>query len=562
MDAEKLYLNDFNEVFNEKKESLKVFLNNTKELSLKEILVDYFEIIKKAKNPNYKTEKYLELNNNELLSFLLTDDFLEFVYNNLNKDVEVLSVPMEFINKYPNFNEKFNNIKKLDINSTIHNNELDNLDNINIKDISAKSLFIITNNKEKPFDKIYISMSTFHELINKNSVIHTNDEIMERQKILVNATTNNINDNRLKEFISKYFSDDAGLRIAEDGKTLISYDKDFGFTLDISIGIDNIITWVNLISNLGISNNKITVNCENKTYDNIDKLKQINNLSIKYSTYSASVDEFITMRENFDYYINLINNSGLTEAEKVMYVYDIVKWFSYNESEDKTESRALHEIFKTGHIVCVGYAAFMEELLIELGIPSYKLSVSVPLSDGTIAGHARNLVEVNDDHYGIHGMYAFDPTWDSATDYLVQDKNTGNVGYARKNPETGELDESLEIIKEVDPTSRYGHSFVPKDQYLEVFAGESLPTIYNSEVRSTEDGRSITEFISSATIPRDTRLRLILNTRLKEGYSKEQVEELYKELTETNEILKKYNGKINEEEKNREEIEEQAAVLK
>ena len=109
-----------------------------------------------------------------------------------------------------------------------------------------------------------------------------------------------------------------------------------------------------------------------------------------------------------------IKKLGLSPMETIMYVYDQVRNRVYtleNENESHFKSRDLSEVMFGDKIVCAGYANVFHALLHYIGIEN--LVVHLMEKDNPQSGHARNVIYVKDDKYDIHGVYYFDPTWDS-----------------------------------------------------------------------------------------------------------------------------------------------------
>ena len=105
---------------------------------------------------------------------------------------------------------------------------------------------------------------------------------------------------------------------------------------------------------------------------------------------------------------------GLSPMETIMYVYDQVRNRVYtfeNEDESCFKSRDLSEVMFGDKIVCAGYANLFNGLLHYIGIENFV--VNLIDEDNPQIGHARNVIYVKDDKYGIDGVYYFDPTWDS-----------------------------------------------------------------------------------------------------------------------------------------------------
>ena len=102
-----------------------------------------------------------------------------------------------------------------------------------------------------------------------------------------------------------------------------------------------------------------------------------------------------------------INKLNLTDMEKAMYAYDLVKKRIYKESSEDTRlSRSTDKVLDGDYIVCVGYARIFNALLSFLNIDSQIVFSSKEK-------HARSLAYIDDKKYGITGFFVFDPTWDS-----------------------------------------------------------------------------------------------------------------------------------------------------
>lgn len=121
----------------------------------------------------------------------------------------------------------------------------------------------------------------------------------------------------------------------------------------------------------------------------------------------------------------------LSPFEKFIYAYNVTKRYKeYKENPDnKDMSRNLYEILQNEYMVCVGFARMLEDLCSKLGIKTQDYGVSVDISYENIidesivpeaeeivaerAGHARLMVYLKDEKYGLDGYYISDPTWDN-----------------------------------------------------------------------------------------------------------------------------------------------------
>ena len=111
-----------------------------------------------------------------------------------------------------------------------------------------------------------------------------------------------------------------------------------------------------------------------------------------------------------------INSYDLSPLEKIMFVYDQVKYRLYEDDlDDINSSRDLDKVLNGDKIVCAGYSNLFTAVLTSLGINS------IPVIDLNIK-HQRSLAYIKDAKYNIDGVYAFDPTWDKR-------KNKDDINY-------------------------------------------------------------------------------------------------------------------------------------
>lgn len=218
-----------------------------------------------------------------------------------------------------------------------------------------------------------------------------------------------------------YFENDCLYSEEEEFKQLIKYIEDIEI-LNINLKTQN--TTNKAIETIYKIENKINKKIqfinfitENRTIKDIEKFKFLEDDRIIKIWYEdgitdCKIDEYITMRKNIDKLVNEIKEKKLTNFEKVIYTYDIVKKYNYNKSDNdySMDGRQLHKIFNTNNIVCSGYARLISQILNELGIKSgiYKLITK------NNELHARNLVHIIDEKYNINSIYSMEPTWESA----------------------------------------------------------------------------------------------------------------------------------------------------
>lgn len=317
--------------------------------------------------------------------------------------------------------------------------------------------------------------------------------------------------------------------------------------------IEDILSVIKTLKEHNYKINIIRVNLENKNYDNIYLLKELENeynFGIKYSNNSSlstiTLNEFVSMRETLNYYKELIQSSNLSPVEQIAYAYDLIKSFKYNEVEeenDKSNSREIHSIIRDGKIVCVGYSVFLAQLLNELGIESYAVSATVPVKNeqGEINnfGHQRNIVNVKDDKYGIDGYYAFDATWDSSRSIVkCVNENREERLELKDKVKPGE-----KIIKEYNDMLMYRYFLISGSEYQKVFEGEKMPSFEyanhydnnNSENASKSEISTSFEY-NNRVFDKEKLLQIIRTVKMKEGYSEEQIEDIMNEVKEINKI--------------------------
>lgn len=215
------------------------------------------------------------------------------------------------------------------------------------------------------------------------------------------------------------FDNDVLYSEEDDFNTLVKYVNDIKI---LNINFDDCTDMVmdvvfKLEEKMGKKIQCINIRTDNKTVHDIEKLKLLECDRIVKIWYEdgitdCSIDEFIIMRKNLDNIIRDVESKMLSNFEKVIYVYDIVKKFKFTPSSDyySMDGRHLHRIFNTSSIVCSGFSRIITEVLNELGINSsiYKLITK----DNVL--HARSLVHIVDNKYGINAICSMEPTWESA----------------------------------------------------------------------------------------------------------------------------------------------------
>lgn len=181
-------------------------------------------------------------------------------------------------------------------------------------------------------------------------------------------------------------------------------------------------------------NREITIKMDNVTKNEFNELLLANQSIINnaINVVLGSIN-FIPLKDYYKHESTLIQMiepvKNLSPYEKYLYAYNIVKQFKpYLESTNREEARNLYSVLKSDYIVCAGFANLLKDLLDKLGIKSFYYGAAVNTGLDNVANqdivlnddvemhkvsHARLIVSLVDEKYGIDGIYEADPTWDN-----------------------------------------------------------------------------------------------------------------------------------------------------
>lgn len=538
------FINDFNLQLPKIKQAIIEYINNNSESIHISIKDDYLDALLKRKNdPNYMPD-FLSVNEDGIALTMLTDDLIGFILNNIPETVQSLTIPVECLDKCPECLKKYSKLKELEIPNygwALTTEEYKSFINgTNISSINAQGTVIL--DAENLLNYNYISDGLSMKLKIDNTSITCRSNFFDKT---INLSIP-ITEEGLSIIPNDFFDKDASsCQLLVNGKKII--DKTInGVKIFLSDNIQETKELVTaLLNQIESKPESITFVAQNKTYQNINELKPLEgicNVVIKYGLSTASIDQFDAMRKTLDYYKSLILQNDLSQVERICYAYDLIKSNIYRENEEKKDfSRNIHSIVETGNIVCVGYSAFLAQLLKEVGVKAYSISTVVPRTDGSKAGHQRNLIEVNDDKYEIHGIYAFDCTWDS-------NSNTYKVIREGKEKIVKEPVPTDEVIKQYDYMSRYSYFLIPASEYSLYFPGErqfeninewnsqeynpNENTLSELLEKSPSTSNIVGVYNTKEKIEEDKLMKIIYNTRLFEGYSPEINQLLLEEIEE------------------------------
>lgn len=296
-----------------------------------------------------------------------------------------------------------------------------------IIDERGENTLFFSNKSAYFYVQDYSELENINDLKNMVKYLVFNDQFFnlleisdEEKRIICRYCTKEINNRELK------------YSLFEDGMSLITITM-------ISNQIDKYYCKYNKLINKGIDNITITCNKDNflkalslgetiidkevivkskdisicDFYELLEKVdrEKYDKLNIKIDSIDSS--ELLSLSTLFKVCNKVketadkISNLNLSNIEKVMYTYDVVKERVYKECHSNlSQSRDIDKVVFGNHIVCVGYARLMKSLLSFYGI---KAKVIISEKEE----HAMCLVYIKDEKYNIDGFLVFDPTSDS-----------------------------------------------------------------------------------------------------------------------------------------------------
>ena len=495
------------------------------------------------------SKKYLVDDHIEILNS--DSNFIELVCDNISKSIIKLEIPYDIL-KHLDLSE-FKNLKSLKVTSgsiTITNELLNYFKNkTNIEEIEAnyvldsnikenvtmlKGLSPVILYKDKIVKHRGFSSSGSLNVYNKNPYENIEDimkliELYAKKPIHDINVQDDLNDN--SKTMIEYKNDKSLKNAKEDNNSYI-------LKLDKVNVIDDIFKVIEAFEKRNLPIDGLSIKLYNKSYENIEQMRKLYD---KYSvnlTYEGaydvdvSLDDFISMRYTLDYYKGIIQESNLSDFEKLIYAYDLIKSFEYDEvdlkkGENPLDSRLIHNIVRSGKIVCAGYSKFLSQLLKEMNIESYTIYVS---SSGLVDDHERNMIKLNDDKYGINGVYALDATADSAKNLIEVVDAEGNSAYRIGKENVKEKDK---IVRYHDNFSNYRHFMISGIDYTTVFENEKIPNYSNVDIYfgkeeiqygdrknanlSKKFSMDFDSFLHSEEIPQEVFLEAVKNVRMAEG---------------------------------------------
>lgn len=517
---------------------------------------------------NEKIDLSISYDENTLKTIYVFKELNDLIINNLPRSIKSMTIPVDFVSNNLEALKEFKSLEEISFNSYrfLTSEELKFLsENTSIKRINfggyifntenyKGSIFISTSGGNKIlFDDIVINNDNENSNIKENTleVKSINNFSIEDLDKVFPYIKSNINKVKVKTNTGEYSIDISGKDISIEvtdpdmniSAYLFNYFKNKGYNVnDVCFCLTDFMR------------NPVVKDYTDFDYSLLDSLSTLVNLKVNYegNTKTSSYDDFKGLVMSMKWYRSLLNDYDLSPVEKLAFGYDIMKTFEYKEAtnEDVFESREPYKIIKTGNIVCVGYTNMLAAILKGTeGISFTDFSVSCYKEDDkTLSGyHSRGLVKVDDDKYNIHGVYVVDPTWDSY-------KKNGNERLG-KNYTALDL-YTYFLISPEDYKKVFPHDSVPNffkkdyeylnlnmdnlDSYNELsdkdFTDKDLFTFNFKELfdSSVSNERKL-EYLKGKKLDKKTIMEIVRNTRLAEGFSKENVDK------EMDKILEYYN---------------------
>lgn len=517
---------------------------------------------------NEKIDLSISYDENTLKTIYVFKELNDLIINNLPRSIKSMTIPVDFVSNNLEALKEFKSLEEISFNSYrfLTSEELKYLsENTSIKRINfggyifntenyKGSIFISTSGGNKIlFDDIVINNDNENSNIKENTleVKSINNFSIEDLDKVFPYIKSDINKVKIKSNTGEYSIDISGKDISIEvtdpdmniSAYLFNYFKNKGYNVnDVCFCLTDFMR------------NPVVKDYTDFDYSLLDSLSTLVNLKVNYegNTKTSSYDDFKGLVMSMKWYRSLLNDYDLSPVEKLAFGYDIMKTFEYKEAtnEDVFESREPYKIIKTGNIVCVGYTNMLAAILKGTeGISFTDFSVSCYKEDDkTLSGyHSRGLVKVDDDKYDIHGVYVVDPTWDSykkngnkrlGNDYTALDLYT----YFLISPED---------YKKVFPHDSVPNFFKKDYEYLNLnmdnldsynelsdkdFTDKDLFTFNFKELfdSSVSNERKL-EYLKGKKLDKKTIMEIVRNTRLAEGFSKENVDK------EMDKILEYYN---------------------
>ena len=538
--------NSTTEIYKNNLTNIRKYISSKKDnLSIDIYDISLDDIVKKSKDDSYLNGQELIYTDGGIKLLFPVKNLWNDIKYYIPKSITKLEIPFEIIQNDISFLKNFPNLETLVLSDYVRLTK-EQIQKIQ-KNTNIKRLLVNYTSSYVDFYKNEGFAIEDDNVLYKDLLIQKkNGEEKSFKSDTMYIDTYNLN----QEQIEKLYNigekkDRIIIRTQDSSRYTINFLNDK--LVDVSIDSNDLIDTTRFYSylvNNGCQVNSICVNVKNKDYLNMnlsvcEKLAKETNLTFDYGNIGdpANLEEFKGLIASLNWYRNLINESNLSPAEKVMFAFDIMKTFAYNESDvSKNDSRYPHRIIETGNIVCVGYSEMLKQILKDMDdIKVGNLGVECYDSNGKhLGGHARSIVELDDSKYNIHGMYVMDATWDSFKKELSEVKKYTALDlyrYFLVAPNDYKLMFPNDTVPDIFMSQEKKVNLV--NEYVYAFEGRTT-SIEKSKLINTVTEDKVRKYLDAKRISLDTFNQMLYNVRIAEGYLPEMMDDEIRKVDKMN----------------------------
>lgn len=538
--------NSTTEIYKNNLTNIRKYISSKKDhvsIDIYDISLD--DIVKKSKDDSYLNGQELIYTDGGIKLLFPVKNLWNDIKYYIPKSITKLETPFEIIQNDISFLKNFPNLETLVLSDYVRLNK-EQIQKIQSK-TNIKRLLVNYTSSYVDFYKNEGFAIEDGNVLYKNLLIQKKDSEEKGFKLdTMYIDTYNLNLEQIEKLYSiSEKKDKIIIRTQDSSRYTINFLN--GKLVDVSIDSNDLIDATRFYSylvNNGCQVNSVCINVEKIDYLNMDlsryeKLAKETNLTFDYGVGGApaNLEEFKGLVASLNWYRNLIKEANLSPAEKVMFAFDIMKTFAYNESDvSKNDSRYPHRIIETGNIVCVGYSEMLKQILKDMDdIKVGNLGVECYDSNGNpLGGHARSIVELDDSKYNIHGMYVMDATWDSFKKELSEVKKYTALDlyrYFLVAPNDYKLMFPNDTVPDIFMSQEKKVNLV--NEYVYAFEGRTT-SIEKSKLINTVTEDKVRKYLDAKRISLDTFNKMLYNVRIAEGYLPEMMDDEIRKVDKMN----------------------------
>ena len=514
----------------------------------------------KFNDVNNQIRNSVEFVDDKIKILAITKEFWNDIKFYIPKTITKLEIPFELIESDLKFFKSFQNLRVLVINDSYkllpkHLKKI--YSNTKIREIYVNNIYAYKYADEENFA---FTNSPYDLLCYKDLLVKPTKEKQETEKekqMIYNPfkqltiNTFSLNKNLLERIFKsiKYKKVDFIAINTNNGDTYELFFRDGSVSRLVikSKNLDDANKFYNYLIDNNYKIKSITIDVNDTDYTKMDfskydKLSKKTNIIFLYNDHmEASYESFKGLVESIKWYRSLLTNN-LSPAEKVMLIYDVLKTFPYTESSGSLLlSRHPDTVIETGNIVCVGYAYLLCNILNGTdGIKIGQIDVTCHETDyRTKEFHARNIIQIDDDKYNIHGIFALDVTWDSimkdGKEFLSEEYNALDLynyflvpkaDYDKVFPN----DTAPDLFDEID-------DLIKKDILTKEYNNTFYNVISNEPIDEKMTNEVIKKYINTKRPSLETFNQMLYNVRIAEGYPEEEIKKEIDKVNYMNQLL-------------------------